>query len=150
MSKACGRDEVLVIEDDSAMRDVLRLFLERHGFSVVSTDNVETAMALVATGLPDAVVTDLSMPGGDGLVFVEHLRRHEPRQTPVLVMTGLHPSHELFRAAQRETGVQVMSKPPAFAALGPTVQTMIEEARADRNGRVVAEREPPWDERPNT
>jgi CheY-like chemotaxis protein len=90
---------VLVVEDEPDVRLYCRLCLEGAGYRVIEADRAETALALLAGHDPDAMVTDLSMPGIGGLELlhrVSSLRRFD--RLPVVVMSARHDLVTLARA----------------------------------------------------
>ncbi len=81
---------ILVVDDDSAVREILRRVLTRMGFSVRTASNGTVALHEVAEHRAElaAVITDLHMPELDGLAFVRGLRVQSP-EIGVVVMSGL-------------------------------------------------------------
>jgi signal transduction histidine kinase/CheY-like chemotaxis protein len=80
---------VLVVEDDSATREVVRRALERDGWIVSEADNGKSALESLKRAVPDLIVLDLMMPEMDGFEFVAELRRTESgRRIPVVVVTA--------------------------------------------------------------
>lgn len=80
---------ILVIEDDDVMRELMRLSLVRSGYEVtVAEDGVrgyDTALFLK----PDLIVTDIQMPGADGIHVVRRVRDTPSlERTPILVTTA--------------------------------------------------------------
>lgn len=96
---------VLIVDDDAALRRMLRLTLQDGGFEVRIAENGRDALACVADELPDAVVLDLEMPVMDGRAFYRELRERGI-QVPVLIVSA-HGA----RAAGRELGAPAMDKP---------------------------------------
>lgn len=81
---------ILVVDDDGGMRRVLRAYFERAGHDVMEADSAAAAMAAVTEGeLPDAVVSDVLMPGTDGLTFYRELIGTAPAlKGRVVFLTG--------------------------------------------------------------
>jgi CheY-like chemotaxis protein len=80
---------ILVVDDDPALREMLRRTLEREGYRVVEADNGREALARVRELPPGAILLDLMMPTMDGFEFIAELRRHdEGRSTPIIVITA--------------------------------------------------------------
>lgn len=79
--------QLLLVEDDSAMRTTLQRTLMRRGLNVEVAADGPSALAHWLTREPDAVVLDLSLPGLDGLQVLERVRAQGLR-TPVLVLTA--------------------------------------------------------------
>jgi PAS domain S-box-containing protein len=104
-----GRN-ILVLDDEAAVRDVVRRFLEIAGHRVTCAATSAEALTLVANGWQvDLVILDLMMPREDGVSTFHSLRRLRP-QLPVLLCTGLlaaDPTPDLLRAG----AVAILRKP---------------------------------------
>ncbi len=97
--RAAAPGLALVVEDDSATRDMFRRMLEKDGWGVAEAANGREALDCVAQGRPRLILLDLMMPGMDGFEFLEELRQHpEWRSIPVVVVTAkdLTPEDRLF------------------------------------------------------
>jgi PAS domain S-box-containing protein len=80
---------VLIVEDDTAARRVLRQGLKRGGWSVIEAANGRIALEQVAAHAPDLVLLDLVMPEMDGFEFLDALReRGDAPRIPVVVITA--------------------------------------------------------------
>src|SRR5947209_3708554 len=78
---------LLVVDDDRALRDVLRRTLSLAGYEVALTESGAGALSEINTSLPDAVVLDVGLPDIDGLEVCRLLRR-EGNRVPVLMLTA--------------------------------------------------------------
>ncbi len=78
---------LLVVDDDRALRDVLRRALTLAGYDVRLTESGAGALAEIAGSVPDAVVLDVGLPDIDGLEVCRLLRR-EGNRVPVLMLTA--------------------------------------------------------------
>ena len=78
----------LLIDDDPAVTNVLRLFLEAAGHAVEVTGNVADGKAALQKGGYDAAVLDLNMPDGRGFDVLRYLRGELKSELPVLVLSG--------------------------------------------------------------
>ena len=80
---------VLIAEDDEMLRESLVGLFERHGFTVhaASTGN-EAIRLLEANAAIDVVITDYSMPNGDGGDVLAAVRRREPKRPAFVMMSG--------------------------------------------------------------
>src|SRR5262249_25494394 len=76
-----------VVDDDRALRDVLRRTLMLAGYEVRLSETGADALAEVTSGVPDAVVLDIGLPDIDGLEVCRLLRR-EGNRVPVLMLTA--------------------------------------------------------------
>jgi two-component system response regulator MprA len=78
---------LLVVDDDRALRDVLRRALTLGGYEVRQAQTGSEALAEVSSAVPDAVVLDIGLPDIDGLEVCRLLRR-EGNRVPVLMLTA--------------------------------------------------------------
>jgi DNA-binding response OmpR family regulator len=81
--------KILVVEDDEVERELMRMTLERAGYEVSAAEDGARGFELALEGRPDLIVTDVQMPGADGLSLVRQVRETaEISETPILVTTG--------------------------------------------------------------
>ncbi len=81
------QNHIWIIDDDDSIRWVLQKALEGAGFLVTSFDNANTIMQKLKQESPDAIITDVRMPGIDGLELLSHLSNEYP-ELPVIIMTA--------------------------------------------------------------
>ncbi len=81
------RGRVLVVDDEPAVRTALRVNLGRAGFEVVLCERADEALDRLRESGADIVLSDIRMPGMDGLELLETLRPSHP-DLPVVLMTG--------------------------------------------------------------
>jgi DNA-binding NtrC family response regulator len=79
-------DRILVVDDESGCREGLRRLLEAWGYETLTAVSGDEAMAQLSTGKPNAVITELVMPGTNGLDLIRQLRAEYP--VPIIVLTG--------------------------------------------------------------
>jgi signal transduction histidine kinase/CheY-like chemotaxis protein len=118
-------ETVLVVEDEHAVRRLIRRILEQAGYRVLEAENGEKALAVEATHVGDIhlLVTDLVMPGMRGDRLAARLRERRP-DTRVLFVTGY--SEEESRAALRSH--QSLQKPFTDHALLQNVRCLLDES----------------------
>jgi DNA-binding response OmpR family regulator len=78
---------ILVVDDEKPLRDILQLTLRCEGFEVMTAANGNEAMELVRTMPFDLVVTDIMMPGKDGIETIIELRALN-RELKIIAMSG--------------------------------------------------------------
>lgn len=106
------RPLVLVIEDDRASRRFYAEELQRAGFDVSEAHNGLQAVEKATDLLPDAIVTDLGLPGIDGYELCRRLQRHERLgRVPIIAITGRYFSEADIARARREGCHAVLIKP---------------------------------------
>jgi len=79
--------QVWIIDDDSSIRWVLEKALSSAGLKVSSFETADAALEQINTSLPDAIVTDIRMPGLNGLEFLEIINKKHP-DIPAIIMTA--------------------------------------------------------------
>ncbi|MCC2662124.1 MAG: two-component hybrid sensor and regulator [Geminicoccaceae bacterium] len=84
-----GRAQVLVVDDDTKSRDVLRRTLQKAGWSVAEAASGAEAIAVLERARPALILLDLMMPGMDGFEVLERLHGHAAwREVPVIIVTA--------------------------------------------------------------
>lgn len=78
---------VLVVDDDPKILELVRVYLERAGYSVVTAVDGEDALRKIEAQRPNLVVLDVMLPHVDGLALARHLR-HERENVPILMMSA--------------------------------------------------------------
>jgi two-component system response regulator HydG len=87
MPRPAGVSRVLVVDDRAEMAETIADALQDHGYDGVAVTSGHDALRALGSERVDAVVTDLRMPGIDGLAVLEASRRLDPSR-PVIVMTA--------------------------------------------------------------
>lgn len=117
--------KVLVVEDD---QDLLRLETEQlraEGFQVATASDGASAIMLAQRQIPDAVVLDIGLPGGNGYLVMRRLRSLAPfAQVPIIVVTGRTLTLEEETTLQTHA-TALLHKPVDFAELAATLRTAL-------------------------
>jgi len=124
---------VLLVEDERKLRDLVRSYLERAGFTVLSTESGAEAITLAASAAPDIVVLDLGLPDVSGETVAREVRA--AAATPILMLTAK--ATEEDRIAGLELGADdYVTKPFSPRELVLRVQAIL------RRGAPVARQGP--------
>jgi len=103
---------VLVIEDDADLRKLIHEYLEMEGHEVVSAADGHEGMQCQRTRPADVVVTDILMPGKEGIQTIFELRREFPA-TKVIAMSGGSERKDLdYLAVALQVGAATSLKKP--------------------------------------
>ena len=78
---------VLIVDDEPAIRAVLKRLMARQGYRFSAAADGAEAMGVLTSNAVDAVISDISMPNVDGVSFLRALRSHDT-EIPVILMTG--------------------------------------------------------------
>ena len=104
-----ARPRVLCVDDEPVILQILRRLLEVQGFEPVTCGDPVEAIALFDEQSFDVVITDIHMPGMDGLTLMKALRERQP-ELPVMVVTG-HGTVDTAMQALREGASGMLVKP---------------------------------------
>ena len=87
--RSSAAQTVLLVEDDSNTRDMLRRSMEKEGWSVTEAENGRIGLERLTESIPALILLDLMMPEMDGFTFMEELRRRsDAKQIPIIVITA--------------------------------------------------------------
>ena len=115
-------EEVLVVDDDEAVRTTVSRVLTRAGFRVDAACNADEALEIISAGKRfDVIVTDLLMPGMHGIEFLRRVRRID-LDVPLIVLTG-NPTLETAVAVVEYGGFRYLEKPVSNETLCETVRS---------------------------
>src|SRR5436305_653830 len=92
--------DILLVDDDPDLLKLISLRLTSAGYSVRTADSGETALAALAVSRPAAVITDLKMPGIDGMQLFDAIHRQHPA-LPVIILTAHGTIPDAVSATQR-------------------------------------------------
>ena len=117
--------KILCVDDDTAMREMYRVQLERQGYRVSVAGNGLDALKAIATeGAPDLVITDLAMPVMDGLDLIKRLREDQrTARTPILIVS-VETSEKDALAGYSQGADDFIAKPVDMAILFAKVETI--------------------------
>jgi len=101
--------KVWVIDDDRSIRWVLEKALEKAGIGVRSFSKAEGVLAALADEEPDAILSDIRMPGMDGITLLERIKEHHP-DLPVIIMTA-HSDLDSAVSAYHSGAFEYLPKP---------------------------------------
>ena len=118
---------VLIADDDTVVRDVVRRYLERDGLDVAVAGNGNEALRVLATERVDVAVLDVMMPGPNGLTLCRSLRNAGGYPIPVILLTAL--GEEDDRIAGLEAGADdYVTKPFSPRELALRVRSVLRRA----------------------
>ncbi len=126
------RSLVLVVDDDMALRLLMRESLEQAGFEVMEAEDGSNAIRSFTETPPEIVLMDVEMPNMDGFSACAALRRLPHGQdTPILIITG-HDDIESVHRAFEVGATDFLAKPINWALLGYRVRYMLRASGAYR------------------
>ena len=126
---------VLVVDDKEMMRDSVASTLQRAGLTVLTAPDGQVAMELIARRRPDAVVTDLRMPGLTGIELLERVAEIDD-DLPVIVMTAYAAVDSAVKA-MKLGAFDYITKPFEGDELVIAVKRAVNHARVIRENAVL-------------
>ena len=131
-----ARETVWIVDDDSSIRWVLDRALSRAGYDTESFGSAEEVLDRVDAAPPDAVVSDIRMPGRDGLELLTVLDERHP-ELPVIIMTA-HSDLDSAVAAYQSGAFEYLPKPFDIDDAVATVQRAVRRRREQQPASAPA------------
>ncbi len=125
---------VWLVDDDASIRWVLERALKASGMAPRAFEEAQAALAALAGGEPDVLITDIRMPGKSGLRLLDELQASHPR-LPVIVMTA-HTDLDAAVAAYQGGAFEYLPKPFDIDEAVALVRRAAHEPAAPAEGRV--------------
>lgn len=117
---------ILIVDDDSAIRTAMQEFVEMSGFTCQTAASAEAALDLLRDGCFDVVITDIMLPGMDGLDLTDRIKNNH--NIDVIVMTGYSGDYSYEEAVSKGASDFVF-KPVRFEELLLRLRRVLKERR---------------------
>ena len=126
-----GRDKatVLVVDDEAELRNMLRLFLEKSGYSVQQAPDGTKALEIMKAHLPDAIILDAMLPGIHGFDICYRIKNSEAtRHIPVIMISAVYRGWRYSKDVKALYGAdEFLEKPLRLEDLKHILQTALEK-----------------------
>ena len=128
---------ILVVDDDPAIREMIKLALTRGGYEVQEAGNTLDARQTIARQIPDLILLDWMLPGQSGFEFARALQRDSAhRQIPVIMLTAR--DQEEDKVAALETGADdYVAKPFSVSELLARIKAVLRRTLRDSDGEIL-------------
>ena len=128
---------VLIIEDEKAIREMIRFALQREGHAVLEAEDAKSATEVLASERPDLMVVDWMLPDVSGIELIRRFRRDEVlRDVPMIMLTAR--GEESDKVKGLESGADdYMTKPVAIRELNARIKALLRRSRAFREEDVL-------------
>ena len=133
MINSTGKKSILIVEDESDIREILSRTLRSAGYEVHEANHALGAICAMVREGADLILTDIRMPVVDGLELVRELKSHEDtKHIPVIAITGFD-TPEARKAAAQAGCVDFIAKPIDTAEFLKQIAAVFQKA----NGATV-------------
>lgn len=135
------RDRILIVDDDVTLAELMKKYLQQHGYEVALVHYGGSAIDVVATFEPNLIVLDLMLPDTDGLSICRLIR--QTYSGPVLMFTAL--TDELEEVVGLETGADdYVKKPVSPRLLLARIRTLLRRDTSPQDISSGDEMEKQW------
>ncbi len=130
--------QILVIDDEAAMREVLEMRLGGWGYEVLLAETGAEALETATAQAPDAVISDVALPDRSGIELVGELRRLDPER-PVILITA-YGTIDAAVEAMKLGAMDFLTKPLDYDKLAATLEAAAGEVARRAEARALEER----------
>jgi DNA-binding NtrC family response regulator len=128
---------VLVVDDDPTILDSVAEILEEDGIAVTTAEDGARALELLGGAAPDVILSDVRMPGVDGLTLLQQVRARRP-ESDVVMMTAFD-DMETVVTAMRGGAVEFLVKPLDLTQLRTTIRRVFEDRQSRSQARAAVD-----------
>ncbi len=132
------QENILVVEDESKMREFISLYLRNAGYKVIEADTGEAAIEKFEANKVELIVLDIMMPKLDGFQVCKRIR--EKSKVPIIILTAIE--EEMDQVKGYELGADdYVTKPFKIKILIAKVKRLIERIKEETDKRVIVYQE---------
>ena len=132
------RTKILVVDDELSMREFVSILLEREGYEVLTAADAETALVRLDTSDIDLVISDVQMPGLNGLELLARIKEKTP-DTAVLLVTAFSTAEQAVEA-MKLGAYDYLAKPFKVDEIKILVRNALEKRDLKRENRQLREK----------
>ena len=129
--------KILLVDDEEGIRKVLKITLESAGYKVLTAPDGETGLDIFVREAPDLVITDIKMPGIDGIELLKRIKHLNP-ETEVIMITG-HGDMDLAVKSLQYEAADFITKPIDSLDLESAIQKAEDRMAISRNIKTYME-----------
>ena len=120
---------ILVVDDEPDITAIYAMYLNLHGYEVLTADNPLQALGIIAKRIPDLIISDLMMPHMDGIEFSIRVKADPvTKDTPIILTSGAPERHDLASQSYEV----FLRKPVRFDRLMPEIRRLLQRPEAGR------------------
>jgi len=132
-----AKSKILVVDDESAIRDMVGVTLDLAGFESISATNAHEANVLILNQGPDLVLLDWMLPGGSGIELARRLRRNEFTANIPIIMLTAKASEDNKVQGLNEGVDDYVTKPFSPRELVARINTVLRRVNGDQTDKVL-------------
>ncbi|MDA8134598.1 MAG: response regulator [Desulfobacteraceae bacterium] len=129
--------KILLVDDEDGIRKVLKITLESAGYRILTAPDGETGLDIFVREAPDLVITDIKMPGIDGIELLKRIKHLNP-ETEVIMITG-HGDMDLAVKSLQYEAADFITKPIDSLDLESAIQKAQDRMAISRNIKTYME-----------
>jgi CheY-like chemotaxis protein len=103
--------KILIVDDNSELALTVQIILEEEGYQVRSANDSRDAYLVYLEFNPDLIITDIQMPGENGLELMEHIRTHNPMVRAIYMSGDLDSYLSPLEEEKKRYPVSLLEKP---------------------------------------
>jgi CheY-like chemotaxis protein len=103
--------KILIVDDNQSLATVIQYMLEQNGYEVSSAFDGLEGYSAYFQFQPDLVITDIQMPGENGLELISHIREQDPAVKTIYMSGNLEKFNNLLEEEKKRFRINVLSKP---------------------------------------
>lgn len=126
---------ILVVDDERSMRDFLAIMLKKEGYQVTVVEDGNQAIKAIQKDIYDLVITDIKMPGIDGLQVLQAIKELSP-DTLVIMITAFSSTQDAVKA-MKQGALDYISKPFEVEEIKLVVRNALERKRLSEENRYL-------------
>jgi CheY-like chemotaxis protein len=124
---------VLVIDDDDDLRELVIRVVKKAGYQVDSVGDGQAGLDRLAERTYDVILSDVRMPGMDGIAFYEEVRRRNPAQADRIILVTAHVQLDQYKEFMLTVRAPILQKPFTLGEFHAALARML-GPRAPRQG----------------
>jgi two-component system NtrC family response regulator len=130
-------ETILIVDDEKNYLVILEALLAPEGYEIITEDNAFNALRLLRETDLDLVITDMKMPGRNGMELLEEAKEKDP-ELPVIIMTA-YGTIEMAVEAMKKRAYDYITKPFRNEELKLTIKKALELYRLKKENRLLSE-----------
>ncbi len=130
-------ETILIVDDEKNYLVILEALLAPEGYEIITEDNASNALRLLRETDLDLVITDMKMPGRNGMELLEEAKEKDP-ELPVIIMTA-YGTIEMAVEAMKKRAYDYITKPFRNEELKLTIKKALELYRLKKENRLLSE-----------